>query len=114
MEYKRGDFNVTLTVREATLRDRLRRNATLRALQADPAEDEEWEHFMYRTTIYATLTAVTDIEGLEVTPESIFDLPDDLVAQWVDEAVEKNPHLFPFFAPSPPEETSTTTSPDGS
>lgn len=101
--YDRDGWDVTLTVRTASTRDRLQRNAVLRTLDTDPAEGEDLELFFYRTYVYANCTVVTTVEsrGEKVlaspTVDEFLALPDDLVSQWLDACVEENRHWFPFF-----------------
>jgi hypothetical protein len=100
--YAKEGINVTLTVRLASTRDRIRRNAIFNALP-DLAPDEGFESYVYRTHMYANCLACTEIvstgerEITDLTPEEFLDLPDELVARWTDAVFEENPHWFPFL-----------------
>lgn len=111
IEYSKEGINVTLTVRQASVRDRLQRNAIFNALP-DPADDEGLEAYYYRSHVYANCMACTDIAGdiTELTPDEFLDLPDELVKRWADAAFEENPHWFPFFSRREDVESDTTDS----
>ena len=103
IEFVKDGWDVTLTVRMASTRDRLQRNAMLAKLKTDPIEEESSEAWYFRTHVYANLMAVTAIEsrGDNVVPQKptvdeFLDLPDELVDQWSDACVEENKHWFPF------------------
>lgn len=102
--YTGQGYDVTLTVREASLRDDLKRQAYLRQAP-EMGQDEPFADYCYRRPIWAALLACTTIESRgertlrEPTSDEFLDLPSALVTLWVDAAAKANPHWFPWFAP---------------
>ena len=115
IEYVKDGWDVTLTVRLASTRDRLRRNALLATLNTDPAEGESLEGYFYRTQVYANCLSSTFIQNRgeenidqQITVDEFLDLPDELGSRWLDACVEENRHWFPFFKEKPEEEGTNT------
>lgn len=106
--YKDDAYDVTLVVRQASRRDRIRFDQLRFGGQRPIGSLEERVATHDGLDSYAACMAVTEIEGLEVgSLDQFLDLPDALVDEWFAAVVEENPHWFPFLQTPPTSDAST-------
>ena len=115
--YKDELYNVTLTVRNATVLDGMTRSVLLAQMFAQPLEETvSPELARFRRVLllhtYPACLAATGFKNrkatrtitAEITPEEFFQLPETLVKEWETAVFEINSHWNPIRA-SDEEET---------
>lgn len=117
IEYKNDEYDVKLSVRQATVLDGINRSALVSRMFIEiPHDDEASEVERYRRVLllqtYPACLTATDIESngtkeltSNITPEEFLTLPDALVKQWEDTVFRLNPHWV-FRRPTTAEDIS--------
>jgi hypothetical protein len=104
IEYKDGQYDVVLTVRQATVLDGMERSAIVANMfaqnphSADMTDIQRYRRVMLLQT-YPACLAATNIESrgmkelsTDLTPEEFLGLPEVLVKQWEDTVFRLNGH----------------------
>jgi len=102
--YKDDDYDVELTIRQATVMDGMDRSANMALIHAQPfdvgkaSNTDRFRRFMLMQT-YSACLAVTEIVNhgtkklkKDISPDDFLELPDGLVVPWDNTVFELNPH----------------------